>query len=165
MPRLSLQDKARAIGQLEAGVPGYRVAAAFGVSPATISKLKTKFRETGDVKDRPRSGRPRKTTPQEDRFLTLASLRNRRLPARALQARFSQRFHRRISEQTVRNRLHIARLHSHKACRKTAMTAIHRQAHFVLWKRVIIQSAKQRKAINTIHLPFWQKKMERKPHV
>ena len=81
MPRLSLQDKARAIGQLEAGVRGYRVAAAFGVSPGTISKLKTKFRETGDVKDRPRSGRPRKTTPQEDRFLTLASLRDRRLPA------------------------------------------------------------------------------------
>ena len=78
MPRLSLQDKARAIGQLEAGVPGYRVAAAFGVSSGTISKLKTKFRETGDVKDRPRSGRPRKTTPREDRFLGLASLRNRR---------------------------------------------------------------------------------------
>ena len=52
MPRLSLQDKARAIGQLEAGVPGYRVAAAFGVSPATISKLRTKFRETKLVMSR-----------------------------------------------------------------------------------------------------------------
>ena len=102
MPCQSLQYKALAIGELEAGVPGYRVAAAFGVSPGTISKLKTKFCETGDVKDRPRSGCPRKTTPQEDRFLTLASLRNRRLPARALQAKCSQRYHRRISEQTVR---------------------------------------------------------------
>ena len=73
MPRLSLQDRAGAIGQLEAGVPAYRVAA-FGVSPGSISKLKTKFRETGEVKDPPRSGRPKKTTPQEDRFLTLASL-------------------------------------------------------------------------------------------
>ena len=53
MPRLSLQDRARAIGQLEAGVPAYRVAASFGVSPGSISKLKTKFRETGEVKDRP----------------------------------------------------------------------------------------------------------------
>ena len=79
MPRLSLQDKAHAIGQLEAGVPVRRVAALFGVSPGTISKLRTKFRETGEVKDRPQSGRPRKTTPQKDWFLTLASLRNRRL--------------------------------------------------------------------------------------
>ena len=79
MPRLSLQDKARAIGQLEAGIPVRRVAALCGVSPGNFFKLRTKFRETGEVKDRPRSGRPRKTTPPEDRFLTLASLRNRRL--------------------------------------------------------------------------------------
>ena len=53
MPRLSLHDKACAIGQLEAGVPVRRVAALFGVSPGTTSKLRTKFRETGEVKDRP----------------------------------------------------------------------------------------------------------------
>ena len=71
MPRLSNLEKARAIGQVEAGVPQNQVAALFGVSPGTISKLKAKFRETGDVKDRPRSGRPKMTTPQEDRFITL----------------------------------------------------------------------------------------------
>ena len=71
MPRLSNLEKARAIGQVEAGVPQNQVAALFGVSPGTISKLKAKFCETGDIKDRPRSGRPKKTTPQEDRFITL----------------------------------------------------------------------------------------------
>ena len=71
MPRLSNLEKARAIGQVEAGVPQNQVAALFGVSPGTISKLKAKFRDTGDVKDRPRSGRPKKTTPQEDRFISL----------------------------------------------------------------------------------------------
>ena len=45
MPRLSLQDRACAIGQLEAGVPAFRVAASFGLSPGTISKLSSKFRE------------------------------------------------------------------------------------------------------------------------
>ena len=48
MPRL-----ARAIGQLKAGVPAFRGAASFGVSPGTISKLRTKFNETIEVKDRP----------------------------------------------------------------------------------------------------------------
>ena len=61
MPCLSLQDKDCAIGQLEAGVPVRREAALFGVSPGTIFKLRTKFRETGEVKDRQRSGLPRKT--------------------------------------------------------------------------------------------------------
>lgn len=148
MPRLSLQDRARAIGQLEAGVPGFRVAASFGVSPGTISKLRSKFRETGEVKDRPRSGRPKKTTPQEDRFVTLATLRNRRLTARELQARFMQRYQRRLSTQTVRNRLHQARLKARKAVRRPAMTARHCQAR-LRWCR-------QRQLWN---LQMWEKVM------
>ena len=47
MPRLSNLDRARAIGQLEAGVKQSVVAARFGVGQSTISKLKTKFRNTG----------------------------------------------------------------------------------------------------------------------
>jgi len=58
MPRLSELEKARAIGQIEAGVPQKDIAAQFGVSPSTISKLKVKFRDAGEVKDMPRSGRP-----------------------------------------------------------------------------------------------------------
>ena len=140
MPRLSLQDRARAIGQLEAGVPAFRVAASFGVSPGTISKLGTKFRETGEVKDRPKSGCPKKTTPQEDRFLTLAAMRNRRLTARDLQGRFTQRYQRWLSLQTVRNRLHKASLHAHKAARRPAMTARHHQAR-LNWCRQTMELA------------------------
>ncbi len=50
MVRLSLVDMARAIGQLEAGVPQTHVAASFGVSQSMISKLNSKFCATGDVK-------------------------------------------------------------------------------------------------------------------
>ena len=74
MPRLTDLDKALAIGQLQAGVPQNQVAALFGVSPSTLSKLKAKFHIMGDVKDRPQSGRPKKTTPQEERFITLSAL-------------------------------------------------------------------------------------------
>ena len=105
MPRLSHLDKARAIGQLEARVPQHQVAANFGVSPSTISRLKIKYRETGDVKDRPRSGRPKVTTPQQDQYLRLTALRNRRMSSRLLQARLAGHTGRRISDQTIRNRL------------------------------------------------------------
>lgn len=127
MPRLSLMDKARAIGQIQAGVPQKDVALLFGVSPSCISKLKYKYRATGDVKDRPRSGRPKVTTPQQDRYISMSALRNRRLSSRNLQARFAGRYGRRISDQTVRKRLHAANLRARKPAKKPAMTALHRQ--------------------------------------
>ncbi|KAL7837651.1 hypothetical protein SRHO_G00273620 [Serrasalmus rhombeus] len=99
MPCLTDLDRAHAIGQLQAGVPQNQVAALFGVSPSTISKLKAKFHITGDVRDRLRSGHPKKTTPPEDRFLTLSVLR-----------------------------LHAANLQSHRAARRPSMTALRRQA-------------------------------------
>ncbi len=130
MPRrvLSNLERARAIGQIEAGVPQKKVAANFGVSQGAISKLKAKFRQTGEVKDRPRSGRPKKTTPQEDRFITQVALTNRRLSSRVLQARFLGRFGRRISDQTVRNRLRRANLKARKPPKKRGMTALNRLA-------------------------------------
>ena len=69
-------DRARAMGQLKASVLQNYLVTLFWLSPSTISKLKAKFRVTGDVRDKLRS--PRKMTPQEDCFLTLSVLRNRR---------------------------------------------------------------------------------------
>jgi len=54
------------------------VARNIGVSHETISRLRTKFNAIGSLKDRPRTGRPRKTTSNESRYITLTSRRNRR---------------------------------------------------------------------------------------
>ena len=62
MPRISNQNRAIAVGLLEAGTPVKQVARRMGVSPNAIRKLQQKFMETGQVKDRPRSGRPKVTT-------------------------------------------------------------------------------------------------------
>jgi len=74
---MTLEQHIRALGMLEAGMAMTHVARNIGVSHSTISRLRTKFNATGSLKDRPCTGRPRKTTAYEDRFITLTSRRNR----------------------------------------------------------------------------------------
>ena len=81
---------------------------------STVSLLRNTFKQTGNVADRPRSGRPRKTTPHEDPFLTTSSRRNRFLPSRKLGRLLWNATGTTVLDRTVRNRLHAARL---KACR------------------------------------------------
>ena len=87
-----------------------------GISNATNRQcqLLNSFEQTGNVADRPRLGKPRKTTPREDRFLTTSSRRNRFLSSRKLGHLQRNATGTRVCDRTVRNRLHAARL---KACR------------------------------------------------
>lgn len=135
MPRMTDLDRARAIGQIEAGVPQRDVAQMFGVSKSTISKLKRKFQDTGYVKDRPRPGRPKSTTNDEDRFIRLNTLRDRRRSARGVQAMFARRYGRRPSVQTIRNRLHAANLHARRPAKRYSLSYLHRQAR-LRWSRL-----------------------------
>ena len=64
MVRLSTVDRARALGMVQGGTSQENVARHFNVHKSTISKLMTRYRDTGDVKDRIRSGRPRITSSQ-----------------------------------------------------------------------------------------------------
>ena len=127
MGRLSNLDRAIAIGHLQAGARQGQVAIMFGVSQATVSNLWRRFRDTGDVQDRARSGRPRVTTQQDDQYIRQSFLRNRRLTATEMQGRLLGRHGQRISDQTIRNRLHSAHLKARKAAQKPLLTVLHRR--------------------------------------
>ena len=125
MPRLSNVDRARVIGQLEAGVRQSLVAARFGVSRKTIGKLKQRYRDTNEVKDRPRSGRPRITTAATDHRIEALAARRRHVTATEIQVEVQQPGQQRISRQTVRRRLHASGLRSRCPAIVPAMTAQH----------------------------------------
>ena len=76
-PSLSSDNRNNALGLCEAGVRAYDVARHFGVEERTVFRLLARFRVTGSVKDRPRSGRPRKATPREDRYIVTSSFHGR----------------------------------------------------------------------------------------
>ena len=130
MPPLRVAARKNAISRLQAGQRQADVAHALNVSQSTISRLWNRFRQSGSTADAPRSGRPRVTTPAQDRFIRLRHLRNRFLSAQStVQALPSNQ---RISRQTVRNRIHGAGLRAHRPYQGNVLTRRHRQAR-MLW--------------------------------
>ena len=99
MPRLNNDERDQAIGMLNAGMSATGVSRHFGCTRKTIERLRRRFRVTGNVADRPRSGRPRVTTAIDDRYIVLQHLHNRHLAAAATGRQYG------IHSQTVRNRL------------------------------------------------------------
>jgi len=74
---MTLEQRNRALGMLKAKMAVIHVARNVGVSHCTISCPRTKFNATGSLKDRLHTGRPWKTTANEDSYITLTSHRNR----------------------------------------------------------------------------------------
>lgn len=72
MPKIQPQTKVLIIKSLKTKSPA-EVADIFNVSKRQVERIRKRFEETGEVHDRPRSGRPRKTTVREDCLLVRQS--------------------------------------------------------------------------------------------
>lgn len=124
MPRLSQAERDNALGRLQAGQGQSEVAHYFNVSQSTLSRLLSRQRTTGSTADRTRSGRPLVTTPAQDRYIRISHLRNRFQSASATAQQLAGG--RRVSDQTVRNRLHAAGLSARRPVRGPVLTQRHR---------------------------------------
>ena len=70
-------------GMLNARMSATVVSLHFDCTPKTIKHLRRQFRVTGNITDRPHSGRPRVTTATDDCYIVLQHLRKRCLTAAA----------------------------------------------------------------------------------
>ena len=120
---------------LSAGMSARDVARHFQRHESTISRLLNRFQQTGNVAYRPGSGKPRKTTPREGRFLTTSSRHNRFLSSRALGRLLRNAIVTRVCDKTVRNRLHTARLKGCCPYVGIPLTLRHRETR-LQWARV-----------------------------
>ncbi|GFX42949.1 HTH_Tnp_Tc3_2 domain-containing protein [Trichonephila clavipes] len=84
------------------------------VSRSVVQRLWDQYQSEDSVSRRPVPGRPRATTPAEDRFLALSARRRRTTTVPQLVADHFQASGRRISATTVRNRLHNAGLYARR---------------------------------------------------
>ena len=109
-----------------------QVATRFRVHKSTIQRLVLRLNATGRVDDRPRCGRPRVTSRRQDRFITLAHLRNRHLTATETARNTIGNANRRIDPKTVRNRLREGSIRSRRQYVGLPLTP-QRRAHRMNW--------------------------------
>jgi transposase len=125
MPRLDPATRNIAIGRLKAGEFQNEVARTLNVNQSTISRLWNRFQQTGSTHDHQRSGRPRIATPGQDRYIRVFRLRNRTVAASTTAAGIPGL--RRISSQTVRNRLRQHDIRPRRLYFRAVLTPLHRR--------------------------------------
>ncbi|KFM65373.1 Transposable element Tcb2 transposase, partial [Stegodyphus mimosarum] len=110
--RMEDSERWRAVGRIEAGQSITDVAVFFGVHHSLISRLWKHFQTTQTVVRRPVAGRPRITTPAEDRYIAIIAKRNRRATYTRVTFMVPAFIGKAISAATVRRRLHMNGLYA-----------------------------------------------------
>ncbi|KAL7840682.1 hypothetical protein AOLI_G00260050 [Acnodon oligacanthus] len=110
------------------------VAPVLRVSQSVISRLQKRYRETGRVTERHRSGRPLATSHTDDCFIVNSALRNQMMNATQLQAHLREVRGTRVSRQTIQNPLHQRGLRAGRSARVPDHTSRHVR-HCLAWAR------------------------------
>ena len=132
--RLTDQERHLAVARMRTGSTQCDVAGELEVSQSVISRLVHRFRDTGSVGERPRSGAPRGNKRNDDQYLRTYALRNRDLTAPVLQSRLREVRATRVSRQTIRNRLHHFGIRARRPLQATPLTDRHRRLR-LQWAR------------------------------
>ena len=126
MPRLNPDERNQAVGALRAGFSTRQVANRLNCHHSTIVRLNQRFVATNSVADRPRSGPPRVTTTQKDRFINLEHLRDRFRTATRTATETPGRHRPRVSAQTVRRGLRENHLKNRRPYKGPVLTQRHK---------------------------------------
>ncbi|GFS64461.1 transposable element Tc1 transposase [Trichonephila clavipes] len=119
---------------LEEGRIVTSVAAEFGIAHSIVSRLWRQFQTTGRAIRGFSSGRTRRTTPADDRYIVLQAKRNRRQTAGEIARHTTQTTGRPILRFTLARRLHGGGLFARRPVRCVPLTPAHRRRRS-LWCR------------------------------
>jgi transposase len=125
-----------AIGRLEVGESQNAVAAGYSSHRSTSSRLWQHYQQSCSTNASSGSGRPRITNPVQDRYIRVCQLRNRTVTAS--QTAYNIPGLRRISAQTVRNRLREHGMRARRPYFGAVLNRHHRRARARLCNTVRI---------------------------
>ena len=126
--KLTIPEMWQAVGIHNGGFSHRRVADHFRVNHYIIVRLMQRFRQTGNATDRPRAGRPWKTTPREDQLISRRARQGPFSTAGALRGNLAFGGH--ISTRTVIRRLHYQGMRARRPITRSQLTLRHRHARF-----------------------------------
>jgi transposase len=126
--KLTIPERWQAVGMHNGSFSHRRVANHFRVNHSISVRLMHRFRQTGNVTDRSRAGRPRKTTPREDRLISKRARQQPFSTADALHGNLAFGGH--ISTRTVIRRLHHQGMRARRPIKRPQLTLRHRHARF-----------------------------------
>ncbi|GFT93051.1 transposable element Tcb1 transposase [Trichonephila clavipes] len=108
--------RGRIIGRLEWGRTQLEVSEELEIAQSVNSRLWQRFQDDGNVSRCYSTGRPRVTTPNEDRYLTVTAKRNGRSTASDLSRQLSSATGTTVSRQTVYRRIGHIVLYARRPC-------------------------------------------------
>ncbi|GFT63419.1 transposable element Tcb2 transposase [Trichonephila clavipes] len=126
--------RGRIIGKLEEGSSVTSVAAEFGIAHSIVSRLWRQFQTTGKAIRGFSSGRPRGTTPADDRYIVLQARRNRRQTAGEIARHTTQATGRPISRFTVAIRLHGGGLFARRMYDESRFSLSSNSHRILIWR-------------------------------
>ncbi|GFX24491.1 transposable element Tcb1 transposase [Trichonephila clavipes] len=112
-------------GYIRNGDKELEVSEELGIAQNVISRLWQRFQDDGNVSRCYSTGRPRITTPNEDRYLAVTAKRKRRNTASDLSRQLTSATGTTVSRQTVYRRLGRIDLYARRPVRCVPLTSAH----------------------------------------
>jgi transposase len=126
--KLTIPERWQSVGIHNGGLSHRRVADHFRVNNSIIGRLMQRFRQTGNVTDCPRAGRPRKTTTRDYRLISRRGRQQSFSTAGALRGNVAFGGH--TSTPTVIRCLHHQGMRERRPIERRQLTLHHRHARF-----------------------------------
>ena len=118
MARLSTATRHKVVLLHQEGLSQTKISKQTGVSRCAVQALLKKHKETGNVEDHRRSGRPRKLSAADEKYIKLISFRNRKMSSTAISSELAETSGTHVHPSTVRRSLIRSGLHGRVAAKK-----------------------------------------------
>ena len=118
MARLSTATRHKVVLLHQQGLSQTKSSEQTGVSRCAVQALLKKHKETGNVEDHRHSGRPRKLSAADEKYIKLISLRNRKMSSSAIRSELAETSGTHVHPSTVRRSLIRSGLHGRVAAKK-----------------------------------------------
>ncbi|XP_040293991.1 zinc finger protein with KRAB and SCAN domains 1-like isoform X2 [Bufo bufo] len=118
MRRLSTATREKVVTLHQQGLSQSKISKQTGASRCAVQALLKKHKETGNIKDRGHSGRPRKLSAADERRIMLTCLQNGKMSSSAISSELAETIGIQVHPSTVRRSLARSGLHGGIASKK-----------------------------------------------